>query len=84
MAVPNVSVGADHGLVEPIGEAFVASGDARMVAEPHYDADHGRAVYTLAGEPGALSGALRSAVVVHSARHEHEAVRVQIDPLHIG
>lgn len=32
----------------------------------------------------ALSGALRSAVVVHSARHEHEAVRVQVDPLHIG
>ena len=62
MAVPNVSVGSDHGLVEPIGEAFVASGDARMVAEPHYDADHGRAVYTLAGDPGALSGALRDGV----------------------
>lgn len=31
-----------------------------------------------------LAGALRSAVVVHSARHEHDAVRVQIDPLHIG
>ena len=32
----------------------------------------------------ALAGALRSAVAVHSARHEHEAVRVQIDPLHVG
>lgn len=62
MAVPNVSVGADGGLVEAIGEAFVASGAARMVAEPHYDVDHGRAVYTLAGEPGALSGALRDGV----------------------
>ena len=31
-----------------------------------------------------LSGALRAAVVIHSARHEHDAVRVQIDPLHIG
>ena len=32
----------------------------------------------------ALSGALRAAIVTHSARHEHDAVRVQIDPLHIG
>ena len=32
----------------------------------------------------ALAGALRSAVAVHSARHEHDAVRVQIDPLHVG
>lgn len=31
-----------------------------------------------------LAGALRQATVVHSARHDHEAVRVQIDPLHIG
>jgi len=32
----------------------------------------------------ALAGALRAATAVHSARHDHEAVRVQIDPLHIG
>ncbi len=32
----------------------------------------------------ALAGALRDATAVHSARHDHEAVRVQIDPLHIG
>ena len=31
-----------------------------------------------------LAGALRAATAVHSARHDHEAVRVQIDPLHIG
>jgi primosomal protein N' (replication factor Y) len=31
-----------------------------------------------------LAGALRTATAVHSARHDHEAVRVQIDPLHIG
>jgi primosomal protein N' (replication factor Y) len=31
-----------------------------------------------------LAGALRAATSVHSARHDHEAVRVQIDPLHIG
>ncbi|MGH3598259.1 MAG: primosome assembly protein PriA, partial [Mycobacterium sp.] len=32
----------------------------------------------------ALAAALRRAVVVLSARQDHEPVRVQIDPLHIG
>ena len=32
----------------------------------------------------ALAAALRSAVGVLSARQDHEPVRVQIDPLHIG
>ena len=32
----------------------------------------------------ALAAALREAIRVTSARHDHEAVRVQIDPLHIG
>ena len=32
----------------------------------------------------ALAAALRQATAVHSARHDHEAVRVQIDPLHVG
>jgi primosomal protein N' (replication factor Y) len=32
----------------------------------------------------ALAASLRQATVAASARHDHEAVRVQIDPLHIG
>lgn len=32
----------------------------------------------------ALAAALRTATAIQSARHDHEAVRVQIDPLHIG
>ena len=32
----------------------------------------------------ALAAALREAIRVTSARHDHEVVRVQIDPLHIG
>ena len=32
----------------------------------------------------ALSSALRQAIGASSARHDHEAVRVQVDPLHIG
>ena len=31
-----------------------------------------------------LAGSLRDATAIHSARNDHEAVRVQIDPLHIG
>ena len=32
----------------------------------------------------ALSASLRHATAIASARHDHEAVRVQIDPLHMG
>jgi primosomal protein N' (replication factor Y) len=32
----------------------------------------------------ALASWLRQAISVTSARHDHDAVRVQIDPLHIG
>jgi primosomal protein N' (replication factor Y) len=32
----------------------------------------------------ALAASLRQATMAASARHDHEAVRVQIDPLHIG
>ncbi|KDE97563.1 primosome assembly protein PriA [Mycolicibacterium aromaticivorans JS19b1 = JCM 16368] len=32
----------------------------------------------------ALAASLRTAIAIASARHDHEAVRVQIDPLHIG
>jgi hypothetical protein len=32
----------------------------------------------------ALASSLRQAISVTSARHDHDAVRVQIDPLHIG
>jgi primosomal protein N' (replication factor Y) len=32
----------------------------------------------------ALAASLRSAIAIQSARHDQEAVRVQIAPLHIG
>jgi primosomal protein N' (replication factor Y) len=32
----------------------------------------------------ALSAALRDATAVQSARRDNDAVRVQIDPLHVG
>jgi len=54
IAVPNVSEGRDEALVRRLGEAFAP---ARLL-DVHRDADHGRSVYTLAAEQGALAEAL--------------------------
>jgi glutamate formiminotransferase len=56
LAVPNVSEGRDEAVIEAIGRAFVAGG-ARLL-DVHADRDHHRSVFTLAGEPGRLAGAL--------------------------
>jgi glutamate formiminotransferase / 5-formyltetrahydrofolate cyclo-ligase len=58
LAVPNVSEGRDEAVLDAIGDAFVAGG-ARLL-DRHADPDHHRAVFTLAGEPGALNAALES------------------------
>jgi glutamate formiminotransferase / 5-formyltetrahydrofolate cyclo-ligase len=56
LAVPNVSEGRDHTTLDAIGTAFT-DGGARLL-DRHEDADHHRAVFTLAGEPGALAQAV--------------------------
>ena len=56
LAVPNVSEGRDRAAVAAIGAAF-GSGGVRLL-DTHVDADHNRSVFTLAGEPGVLAGAL--------------------------
>ena len=56
LAVPNVSEGRDHATLDAIGEAF-EQGGARLL-DRHEDADHHRAVFTLAGEPGTLAQAV--------------------------
>jgi glutamate formiminotransferase / 5-formyltetrahydrofolate cyclo-ligase len=66
LAVPNVSEGRDAAVAEAVAEAFVA-GDAARLLHLHTDRDHHRAVFTLAGRPGELAGAL--------ARGVAEAVR---------
>lgn len=55
LAVPNVSEGEDEGRLELLQSAF--AGGARLL-DRHADADHGRSVFTLAGEPGPLTEAL--------------------------
>ena len=54
LAVPNVSEGHDHGVLESVERAFAPA----HFLDIHVDADHGRAVFTLAGEQGELSEAL--------------------------
>ncbi|HWH10193.1 MAG TPA: hypothetical protein VG165_03630 [Solirubrobacteraceae bacterium] len=56
MSVPNVSDGRDLDTLDAIGRAFASRG--AQVLDRHADADHHRAVFTLAGRPGSLSTAL--------------------------
>jgi glutamate formiminotransferase / 5-formyltetrahydrofolate cyclo-ligase len=55
LAVPNVSEGRDGRRLDLLQGAFTRG--ARLL-DRHSDADHGRSVFTLAGEPGALTEAL--------------------------
>jgi glutamate formiminotransferase len=79
LAVPNVSEGRDQDTLDAIGEAFQAGG-ARLLHESA-DADHHRAVFTLAGEPGRLAeavaaGAVEAAARIDVTRHEGAHPRV--------
>jgi glutamate formiminotransferase len=53
LSVPNVSEGRDEQRIDRIGRSF----DAQLL-NIHSDPDHNRSVYTLAGEPGSLAGAV--------------------------
>ncbi|HTR74486.1 MAG TPA: hypothetical protein VMH33_04410 [Solirubrobacterales bacterium] len=55
LAVPNVSIAGDEKVLGRLAEAF---GRAARVLDVHTDADHGRSVFTLAGEPGGLAESL--------------------------
>lgn len=55
LAVPNVSEGSDPERLARLERAFTRG---VTLLDRHSDADHGRSVFTLAGEPGALTEAL--------------------------
>src|SRR5689334_104516 len=55
LAVPNVSEGSDLGLLDRLQSAFTRG--ARLL-DRHSDPDHGRSVFTLAGEAAGLTEAL--------------------------
>ena len=56
IAVPNVSEGRDEGVLVRVERGFAPA----LFLDIHCDADHGRAVYTLAGPPGDISDGLVS------------------------
>jgi len=55
LAVPNVSTAGDEDALGRLAKAF---GRATEVLDSHTDTDHGRSVFTLAGEPGGLAESL--------------------------
>jgi glutamate formiminotransferase len=55
LAVPNVSAAGAGGGLPRWGAAF---GRAAQVLDVHTDVDHGRSVFTIAGEPGGLAESL--------------------------
>src|SRR5258708_12635030 len=57
IAVPNISEGRDRATIDAVANAFTNDARVRLL-DVHSDADHHRSVYTLAGEPQALSAAL--------------------------
>jgi glutamate formiminotransferase/glutamate formiminotransferase/formiminotetrahydrofolate cyclodeaminase len=65
LSVPNVSEGRDVGVLDAIGAAFETG--SRLL-DRHLDADHHRAVFSLAGEPGLLSAALLAGATEAVAR----------------
>jgi glutamate formiminotransferase/glutamate formiminotransferase/formiminotetrahydrofolate cyclodeaminase len=79
LSVPNVSEGRDLAALDAIGAAF-ATGS--RVLDRHEDADHHRAVFSLAGDPGTLSGALLAGAREAVARIDLRAARGQHP--HIG
>jgi glutamate formiminotransferase len=71
MSVPNVSEGADSGVLDAIGNAFSPA----RVLDVHTDVDHGRSVFTLVSKQGELaealaSGALKAAETITVASHQ--------------
>src|SRR4051794_26953138 len=76
MAVPNVSEGRDTAALEAVERAFHPA----AFLDLHVDADHGRAVFTLAAEQGELAEALLSGarevvakvdLTAHDGLHPH-------------
>ena len=79
LAVPNVSEGRDPAVLDAIADAFATGA---RVLDRHADADHHRAVYSLAGAPGTLSQGLVAGAQEAVARIDLRAPRGQHP--HIG
>lgn len=67
LAVPNVSEGRDHAVLDALAAAFTGGGGL-VLLDRHADADHHRAVLTLAGRPGAMAECLVAGAAATVAR----------------
>jgi glutamate formiminotransferase len=82
LAIPNVSEGRDQRAIEAIGAAF----DARLL-DVHSDPDHHRSVFTLAGVPGSLAGAVCSGAVEVVRRvdvNRHEGIHPRVGAIDVA
>lgn len=83
LAVPNVSEGRDAERIEALQRAFAAG---VHLLDRHSDPDHNRTVFTLAGEPEALVGALARGAAEAIATidmESHEGVHPAIGALDV-
>lgn len=83
LAVPNVSEGRDPTRIAALEQAF---GEGVTLLDSHSDADHNRTVFTLAGPPAALAGALaRGAAAAIEAvdMNAHEGVHPAVGALDV-
>ena len=82
LAIPNVSEGRDAGAIEAIGAAF----DARLL-DVHSDPDHHRSVFTLAGAPGSLAGAVcrgAAEVIRRIDVNRHEGIHPRVGAIDVA
>src|SRR5215208_3981785 len=82
LAVPNVSEGRDTATLEAIERGFHPA----AFLDLHVDADHGRAVFTLAGEQGLLAEALLTGareVVARVDLNRHEGLHPCVGALDV-
>jgi glutamate formiminotransferase/glutamate formiminotransferase/formiminotetrahydrofolate cyclodeaminase len=82
LSIPNVSEGRDAGAIAAIGAAF----DARLL-DIHSDPDHHRSVFTLAGEPGALAGAVcrgAAEVIRRVDVNRHEGIHPRVGAIDVA
>ena len=82
LAVPNVSEGRDHEVIEAIGAGFA---HARLL-DLHADADHHRSVFTLAAPPADLPQELLGGAREAVARidlHEHAGLHPRVGAMDV-
>ena len=84
VAVPNVSEGRDEAVLDAIGAAFATHAE---VLHRSADADHHRAVFFLAGEPGRLHRALAAGAAEAAARidlRRHDGLHPRVGALDVA